>query len=586
MSQQLQSSRKSFFRLQLPSYFAVGIGVAFSFSAFATNEEPVQVDKNEVRKVIYKKLPSKLSSLSKSLLFDTSEGPAPFGPLISESVVETIVAKKSRSQQLIATQATLPQNSPVLRAPAATTVAQIEPQSETKAIPTAQILPAKPEREVVQTPAKVTAPAAKEEAEVVEKTPVVLEVTKPSSLFAKGASVLVLDEEAFARQEYFTVSNATVSWLHPDSSLKSKPNTKGIAKVPYPKTHSARFVVQAEGYLPAVGYAINGMITPVLLYKEDRLGPILKSLGLAPDARSSLLLGRFLNQDLAPVSNMVFDTLGDQRNDTFFSLGGVGLFHSAARKSGSQGDFLFKGLERSLQYLLSSKQNEDHSVNEWPAQMVDLQGLGPVLTSTLLESDAGKFRTQVVDAFTLIKPDTGIFANIGGQRGIFEPDEDGYLSLDEVYLRPNVDLVEVNAQGYMKTWMNVTPAQTPNDEILPLFTKEQVNSMLSPIRETVSREDTVAIGSVRPEDYKQAQLQVRVFDSNGKKAQSARIHYFAEDGRLSDQLDYLETVDGRFVITGLEDGEYHAVLVDPKSGQGQSIQVFRAAKGVVSSLMF
>lgn len=574
MFQHLYSSRKSFLYL----------GVALSLPVFAANETNAQnrakadsVDKNEIRKVIYKNLPSKLSSLSKSLLFDASQGPAPFGPLISESVFETIAAKKSASQKIIAAQKTLPQNKPKVSekpTPAAKAPVVASAAEKVAAVPVPSRKPA--------TLSKAKPELSKEK----DPTPQVVEISKPATLFANGASVLVLDEEAFARQEFFTIPGAKVSWLHPDSSLKSTPNKHGLAKVPYPRTHSTRFVVEAEGYLPAVGYAINGMITPILLYKEDRLGPILKSLGLAPDSRSSIVLGRFLNQDLKPVSNMTFDNLGRQNNNTYFSIGGVGLFHSAARKSGSQGDFLFKGLERSLQYLLSSQHNADHSVIEWPAQMLDLQGLGPVLTSTMLQSKAGKFRTQVVDAFTLIKPDTGIVANIGGQRGVFEPDQDGYLSMEEVYLRPNVDLVEVNAQGYMKTWLNVSPAQTPHDEILPLFTSEQVNSILAPVNETVSSEDSVVIGSVRPETYRQKLLELRVFDSNGTRAKDARVHYFAADGRLSNELGSLETIDGRFVVTGLDDGEYHAVLVDPQSGQGQSIQVFRAAKGIVSNLMF
>ena len=587
--------------------------IGASLSLFAVSAEAKDTRINVITKsAVYKKLSKKVSTKRKSLLFDQEFDKTPVRPLISDALIKKIIEidyAHKKAASVIAQKA--------LETPKASTpVAKAEPQREPATVvekleeKIAEVTPAivkpavvakaeapevKVQKQVMAfinkpTPKTAVAPEKpKKEVEPKKPTPFKAaaseEVVVPKNLEVRRASVMVLDEENFAHGKKITIEGAKVFWLHPDASLSSQVKDSGIVKVPYPKAVSTRFVVMADGYLPAVGYAVKGQVTPILLYKEKRLPPILESLHIHPNSSESILIGRFLDRELNPVKNVEFETFESQHRKSYFSVGAFGLFHEAAKESGPQGDFLFKGLDHALQYLLASKNNDDHTIAEWPAQILDLKGLGPVLTTTVVASEAHTLETQIVDAFTLVKPDSGIYASIGGQRGLTEPDENGFLKFTDLFKRPNVDLVEINAQGYLKTWLNTPVAKGALPEVVPLFTPGQANEILSPSGESVGRNDTLIVGTLRPEIFN-FRSKIWVYDSRGNRVQSARAHYFGNDGRLSPNANDIDPGDARFIVTGLEDGEYHLVLLNAESGVGQSIQVVRVAEGVVSQVQF
>ncbi len=598
-------------------FLSAGIGLcAISVNTHANEYK-------EKKSAVYKRLSKKMAPARNSLLFDQDFDKTPVRPLISDKLVKKIIeieyAHKiavSKEPVVVAKEEPIATQKEVAapRKPASTPKEELESvvlsaepveeisaekTPETKAVEEKLIaFVAKPK--IVAKPKAVEAPEAQKPVEVAvaqEEAPAkvdppkepVIEVSQkmilPKDLLSKRATVAVVDEEKFSHGELFSVPEATIFWLHPNSSLSSEVDGSGLVKVPYPKAISTRFFVIAKGYLPAVGYAVKGQITPILLYKEKRLPPILKSLNIHPDSRESLLLGRFLDRNMKAVSNVEFESLDTQERRGFYSVGSFGLFHEAAKESGPQGDFLFKGLDHALQYLLASRKNDDHTINEWPAQILDLKGVGPVLTTTIIKAEAQSLDTQVVDAFTLIKPDSGIFASIGGQRGLVEPDKNGFLKFNDIYKRPTVDLIEINAQGYLKTWINTPVDRASMPELVQLFTPGQASAVLSLVGESVGRNDTLIAGTLRPEVYPN-ESQIWVFDSFGKKVKDAVVSYFGDDGRLSSKATSMSPGDARFMITGLEEGEFHLVLVDSATGSGQSIQVTRVSNGVVTQVQF
>jgi len=546
------------------------------------------------------KLPETLKPLHQSLLFDQSFDPKPLRPFLPEKVVAEYLersealrtpAKLAEEITIAASQVPAPQPkiedvaSPLAQLPtlvanntASAPVIATAPMSVPAPVPPAQ----QPAAPAPERPAKEILSDLQKAHKIVLKGH---DVPKLKSLESSRAGVYVLDESAFLESRFETVPEASIQWLHPNSKLSSKPNKKGIAFVPYPNAYSARYVVKAPGYLPAVGYAVKGMISPVLLYKEARLGPILKSLNQAAKPGQAILLGKFLHRNMKPIARMSFDQFLRETQTSFYSLGLFGLFHPAAKETGPRGDFMLNDLNFALQYILAKQDGGNAEISEWPAQLIDFKGLGPALTTTLVEPEVRSLSTQLVDAFSLERPDTGIYASIGGQRGLVEPDSDGILDLREVYERPSVDLIEIHAQGYFKTWLNAPALSEALPDFVPLFTLDQLDEVLSTVNDSASLEQSYVIGNVRPENIRRA-FDIKIFGSDGRLARDAMVFYFGKQNKLSRSSQTLDPKDARFVISGLPEGEWHVVLVDSKTGEGRGIQVVRTQRGTISQTQF
>jgi hypothetical protein len=578
--------------------WVLGLGFAASQSgAFASAPQQTQV---------LAKLPETLKPLQKSLLFDQTFDAAPVRPLLPEKVVaqylERLEAKRTPAAEPKIAASKIPEPIVIPDDEPSDIPALIETAKRLEQPIVADIIGPAPAAAPVAaapapapTPAPVPAPAPAAERPVQEvlkdakeNNAIVIatnDVPKLNKLESSRPGVYVLDESSFLENRYESVPGATVQWLHPQSNLSSKLNKKGIAFVPYPNAYSARYIVKAPGYLPAVGYAVKGMISPVLLYREARLGPVLKSLNQSAKPGHAIMLGKFLSRDLKPLEKMSFDQFLKDTQSAFYSLGLFGLFHTGATETGPRGDFLINDLNFSLQYLLAKQNSSSPDLNEWPAQLVDLKGLGPILTTTLVEPKGTALSTQLVDAFSMSRPETGIYASVGGQRGLIEPDSDGILDLEEVFERPNVDLIEIHAQGYMKTWLNVPAQGDALPDFVPLFTFDQLGEVLSSAKMTPSLDSSYVIGAVRAENIRR-RFELKVFGSDGRMPKNAKIFYIGKDNVLSASSASMDPKEGRFMIQGLPEGEWHLVLVDKKTGQGRGIQIVRTQKGTISQVQF
>ena len=558
------------------SIWVLGLGfVASQTSAIAAVPKQPQV---------LAQLPATLKPLHKSLLFDQSFDSAPLRPFLPEKVVaayvERIEAKRTPARLVEEVKIAASQ----IPAPASELPVLVAVNSEIVPV-AAPVLPAPTPAVVVEAPerpAKEILKDLEKDAKIVIKTN---DVPKLKNLESARAGVYVLDESSFLESRFETVPGASVQWLHPTSNLVSKPNKKGLAFVPYPNAYSARYVVNAPGYLPAVGYAVKGMISPVLLYREARLGPILKSLNQTARPGHAIMIGKFLSRQLKPIEKMSFDQFLRDTQTSFYSLGLFGLFHPGAKETGPRGDFLINELNLSLQYLLAKQDIGTQEIREWPAQLIDLKGLSPILTTTLIEPEARVLSTQLVDSFSLERPETGIYASIGGQRGLYEPDADGILDMNEAFERPSVDLIEIQSQGYLKTWLNTPALSEALPDFVPLFTLDQLDEVLKTVDESASLNQSYVIGAVRPENIRR-KFALRVYGSDGRMFKGAKVFYFGKQNSLTASADGLNPKDARFVISGLPEGEWHVVLVDSKTGQGRGIQVVRTQRGTITQTQF
>lgn len=394
-----------------------------------------------------------------------------------------------------------------------------------------------------------------------------------------SARILVIDEESLAFNTPTAIEGAEVNWVSPVSGLVRKTNANGESASPYPNTVSARFVVTAPGYLPAVGYATAGVTVPVVLTKESRLGPVIKSLGVVPDPDRVLLLGKVLRADLKPAAGVRLDTSAEEPFRSYYSIGALGLFHPGAKESGTQGDFLVSGLKSGIQYLMPTE-----DAKEWPAWILDMTGLPQIVTTTITESSPSSAHTQVVDAFAMERPGGAVHVTVGGQRGLFLPDEEGFLNIDELHPRGSAELVEIRSEGYAKTWISAVP----NPKLFPVaasvFTDKQ-------LREVFQREPDadlaqgVVFGNLRAERFTKP-VTVSVYNAAGRRQRDALVVYFDADNRATSRAKATDPVTQNFAIANLAPGEWHLVLTDPTTGRGVGAQVVRTERETVSQVQF
>lgn len=541
-------------------------------------------------------LPNEIRPMGKSLFFDQSFDTQPVRVLITEEIIARYLTPRETPVESVAS---VEKPQPKIVAPEEVLVeAVLAPQVEVEtprkpaAAPTPKLevgtLIASEKNFAITSAPKEPLEAKELLEDLHRKGALKIEsrkIEKPKTLDTKSAAILVLDETAFLEGRLEKVPAATVSWLHPDAGLTSNTDDKGRARIPYPHSYSARYIVQAKGYLPAVGYAVKGIMSPVLLYRESRIGPILKSIKQGPQKNEHILLGKFISRNLESIDKMSFDEFLQDARSLFYSSGALGIFNLAAKEGGPRGDFLLAHLPPSLQYLLPKQGLANFEVLEWPAQLLDLKGLAPILTTTLLESKENAISTRVVDAFSGERPDSGIYASIGGQRGVFEPDMNGFIDFNELPIRPNVDLVEIYAQGYMKTWINSPSMSETLPDTVPLFTQDQLRQVLLPTGESPQLSRSYIVGSARAETFNSS-VRMKIYNSLGQIQRSAQVHYFTKDGVISKDQDSLNLKDPRFVITNVPEGEYHIVAIDSATGHGLGIQVLRTQGGTVTQVQF
>ena len=79
---------------------------------------------------------------------------------------------------------------------------------------------------------------------------------------------------------------------------------------------------------------------------------------------------------------------------------------------------------------------------------------------------------------------------------------------------------------------------------------------------------------------------LKIFDSRGVLASNAEIYYFDHDNKLAIDQSGTDPHHQNFLVLGLEDGEWHFVYADSKTGLDIGIQVVRVQKRGVTQVDF
>lgn len=555
--------------------------------------------------------PAEARKLSKSLIFDQASDHASYRPV--PFVISEFPQSNQSPQQLIEKKPLLASvdASSKPKSNAFTPVYAPKPKAESPllaAIPAIATPAAPPEKPaVVETKAPAIAVATNAPAQKQDPTPKVPVIEKVAVKQAKkkldrpprfalgDARLVVLSEDGLLGGEKAApIEGAVVEWVGPGSGLRSRTDTNGTARIPYPLALSARFLVRAPGYVPATGYAVAGLDQPIVLIREDRLPAIIKSLGIVVEPNKRILLGKILDRQGRPVSGATVDANVTKPFRSYYSMGSFGLFHTAALSTGAQGDFLITGIDDGIQYLMptvnlakSLKDVSEESAaegREWPAAIVDFSGLPQVVSVTVSERPASPMVSQVVDAFALERPDAPVHVTVGGQRGIHVPDDDGDLKIPDLSLRGSVDLVEVRSQGYLKTWLNSLPRSETFPTAISLFTWPQMERLFS--RDTGMPNFSRGLVMGHLNDRYKKPADIGVYDGRGRRKADAKVFYFDGNNEIRSGLASTEISSQAFAVTNLGPGEWHLVVKDHKSGEGLSVQVIRVDSETVTQVEF
>ncbi len=413
---------------------------------------------------------------------------------------------------------------------------------------------------------------------------------------ADVAKIYVISEESMMAGEPKAVVGAEVKWVSEKAGLLSRTDAYGVARTPYARTSSMRFIVSAPGFLPSVGYAIGGLAIPVVLSSEARLAPVIQGLGIVPDPNKTLVLGKILDHKLRPVQNVSVDASLEKPFAVFYSYGDLGIFHPKAKATGPQGDFFISGMRDGIQYFLPSqlvKANVESStgsldseqIREWPASIFDMSGLPSVVTVTIIEPTKATVKTQVLDAQSEDKPDVGVHLTIGGQRGVYVPDGDGYFKLQDVHFRNSAELIEIRAQGFLKTWISAIPSIQNFPSTILLYRQSFLDEILGEHLYDVDTSKGITFGHLRPEQYTRA-VEIRVYSNTGKESTEAKIFYGDSENNLTTKQKGTDPLVQSFALGNLEPGEWHVLAIDAKTQKVLGAQVLRVEEGTLSQMQF
>ena len=527
-----------------------------------------------------------VSVAARSLLFDQSFDAHSFRPFPSPRRMPAVIAASAEE---------LPtQQKPVVVTSAPQTIARLvaaSVQVEAPATKAANWAFNKPLSQAPKAIATISSPPA-----IASSAPIVpvtksqlrsqkiLSTLDSQDLDARLAKVFVFDEESLVLGQPRPVAGATLTWIGPNSQLTTSTNSHGVARSPYPLTQSSRFLIKAPGFLPALGYASLGQVAHVALVSEKSLGTIIKSLSLETVEGRTLVVGKVIDSLDRPIEGVTVDLSADQDTLSYYSVGTFGVFHPQAKKTGKNGDFLVSTRLGGFQYLMPTLQNEGGSV-EWPATLLDLTSLPKVVTTTIVQPKETHLQTQVVDSMSFEKPPVGIQLTVGGQRGIHIPDGEGFVEMDALGRRTSPDLVEITAQGYLKTWLTTLADPKLAPTSVSLFTSTQISQIFENTSTSPSLANGIVFGQLRPELYAQP-VEIRVYDASGHLNRTAKIHYFDHENILRDQKKATDATHQTFVVTDIGTGEWHLVAIDPKENRGLGVQVVRTMENVVSSVQF
>jgi hypothetical protein len=409
---------------------------------------------------------------------------------------------------------------------------------------------------------------------------------------ANVAQIYVIDEEALLNGKIQPISNAQVSLIHPNlnSKIPLLTNEKGILKLPYPLSESVRYFVRSNGFVMGMGYATLGEVSIVPLVSEKRASIFAKSLALRIPAGQISILGKFINSQLAPIQNaqIHFSNSGTEMiySGSFFGI--PGYYMRNFKQTSNDGGFIANGLSRSLHSI-----EIYHDQETLPGYQIDLTGIPEdvrFITLALQSGSALNLNSSVVDGDSFERPNCGLQALVSGQSNVFIPQEDGNLWI-ESRTRPTISNIKIKpaCKGYLPTYLSQISHDTLFPPTIGLFSTKLLNEMLKTLNRSWSKDESLVLGHIYPQkDFKHPEITetiVKIFDAHGQRA-NGEIFYFDHENNLDPRIQSTDSHYENFLVTGLEEGEYHFVYQDAHTKAAHGMQVVRVRLGGITQVDF
>jgi hypothetical protein len=412
------------------------------------------------------------------------------------------------------------------------------------------------------------------------------------SRISSATQIFVVDEEALLNGRIQPIANAQVSLIHPSLNSK-KPlltNQKGILKLPYPLSESVRFFVRSNGFAMGMGYATLGETSVVPLVNEKRISIFAKSLSLRIPRGQISIVGRFLNSQLSAISNAQINFVNSGAeviySGSFFGI--PGYYFRSFKVTGQDGGFIANGLSRSLHSI-----EIFHEQETYPGYQIDLTGIPEdvhFVSLALQSGSALNLNSSVVDGDSFDRPDCGLQALVAGQRNVFIPQEDGNLWI-ESRTRPTISNLKIksNCKDYLPTYLSQISHETLFPPTIGLFSTRVVNEMIKTLNRSWSKDESLVLGHIYPQkDFKHPEINetfVKIFDAHGHRAK-AEVFYFDHENNLDPRIQSTDAHYQNFLVTGLEEGEYHFVYQDAHTKTAHGMQVVRVRSGGITQVDF
>ncbi len=404
--------------------------------------------------------------------------------------------------------------------------------------------------------------------------------------FERG-NLFIFKEDSLTQEGFsLGVPGAEVIWFGAGSDVITRSNETGFAPFAEGKIYSAKFVVKAPGFLPAIGYARNGKVTPVALFSEARLAPVLKSLKTTPQSGKTLVFGKILDPKGLPASDIQIETSSANKN-IFYSFGEWSLFMPNLTQTGASGDFLISDMNSSFELILPTSKSPAAIEKELAAAAIDFTQIGPVASVTLIEGSRFEHITEIRDGGTLEFPE-GLMAaaTSSGQSDYYKTDLDGFLKLNNIRDKPTSELLEVRFPGYKDSWLSPIasePKSTPT--VLPLYTQFDLENMFDSVREFTSLELGLVLGNLTDTFFTDS-YQIEVLNSLGIKQDLFKVFYFNQDNSIQARLNQTHPSKQNFAIPNLAPGEWQIRVVNAKTQEVIAVQVVRTNLNTISYVQF
>jgi len=406
------------------------------------------------------------------------------------------------------------------------------------------------------------------------------EIKKPYVLDFES-KLLILDNESYNLGQINPLKGAKVNWLGVNDSITSLSNSQGITNSPFLLHHSSVFIVEKKGYIPAIGYAIAGELSLVMLEKTSRLKPILNSLEISFEHnKTQLIFGRVFDAQLKPAADMTLESLSGNKNQVFYSSGSLTLFNKNTQQTGSSGEFLaLSDGEDFFHFTAQKKSNKE----KWSDQIISLFKKYPVLSFTFVEGFQNKFEAAFVDAYTRSEIENEAFVLVGKNSQMETQNRDGLFDFSFKSPRNNVLDMQFFTKGYLKTTLHHNGKELHTPEDVFAFTPKHIKRILG-YRSASNR--SYIFGQLRKDIYEES-VKIRIYDSIGREYTRARVHYFNQNNVTHHELDRTHPDQQNFAISLLPSGQWTVVVMDEEESELLSSQVVRIyGNRTVSQILF